>query len=616
MNPQFPIRKKKRLGKKRAFVLVAAFGVLLLLAAATSSYLDSATQTNRIARRQAADVRVTGLCEAGAQVALRSLWRPFRVNQNFTDMDTVCNGASVNAPTNGTLGTVPNIGKYSAGVIAYSQPAGNSFVRNVTVRAVGWIDADNDNVLDAGEARKTVDVQARYELARSAVFDYTYFVNNYGWMNGFGPTDLIVNGDMRANGNFDFSGGDPTINGSIVACANEKLIPAAAGLITGSPYKWDNATYNTKASNDPRVRPVYDAAAHGAKGTAAYENYRDFVFESTGSIVNGRTDGSVKFDATGTKNWTRTSGPTATHTTLDTNPAQELIMPDLQNTATYVDLSQNYTDAKATFADGSANPNYGQGSYLEVWNSSTHAYQRVTTSGVLTGSVMAIGTEDHPVKIHGPVTITQDVVVKGYVTGQGTIYAGRNVHVVGTWKYKSPPDFRGSAVTADQRNEKKDLVALCAGASLIMGNPKGFSDPYPLHYMTPPFTKARYAEDGTLIPAYNATDTDGFGIKKYQSLFGDDAIDAIASGVNQVDGILYSNFVGGGNIGTAGGGVKLNGTLICKDEALVTWSLPLEMNYDNRIRERQLTNQPMIDIKLPRSPVLLRSTWQDKGFQW
>jgi len=38
------------------------------------------------------------------------------------------------------------------------------------------------------------------------------------------------------------------------------------------------------------------------------------------------------------------------------------------------------------------------------------------------------------------------------------------------------------------------------------------------------------------------------------------------------------------------------------------------MNYDSRIREREITQTPLIDLQLPRSPVMLRSTWQDRGF--
>ncbi|HCM74451.1 MAG TPA: hypothetical protein DIS87_09960, partial [Armatimonadetes bacterium] len=80
-------------------------------------------------------------------------------------------------------------------------PAADPYRRIVTVRSVGWLDSNNNGALDANESSMTVDVTANYELARSGIFDYTYFINNYGWMSGFNATNLLVNGDMRANGN-------------------------------------------------------------------------------------------------------------------------------------------------------------------------------------------------------------------------------------------------------------------------------------------------------------------------------------------------------------------------------------------------------------------------------
>lgn len=147
-----------------------------------------------------------------------------------------------------------------------------------------------------------------------------------------------------------------------------------------------------------------------------------------------------------------------------------------------------------------------------------------------------------------------------------------------------------------------------------MGNTTTFTDSYPLYYMMPPFTHGRYDDNGNYIPPFNAKEVDSTGKMKYQSTFSDSYINSISSAVTQVDAILYTNFVGGGNLGTGGGGVQFNGSIISKDEAMVIWSLPMYMNYDSRIRERNLTQTPLIDIQLPRSPVMLRSAWKDRGF--
>lgn len=290
-------------------------------------------------------------------------------------------------------------------------------------------------------------------------------------------------------------------------------------------------------------------------------------------------------------------------------------MPDLSDLTYYQNLSSTYVDTKATYTDGTANPSYQQGAWVKVWNSTTNTYDTITTNGVVTGSAALIGTSSKPILVHGPVTFTQDAVIKGYVQGQGTIYTGRNVHIVGSIVYKNPPDFRGNDMQAiDNLNEKKDMVALAARGSVIMGNVSTFTSFYPLQYMTPPFTHGRYDDMGNWIPPFDANQIDGTGFKKYQSVMGNSYINSISSGINQMDAILYTNFVGGGNIGTGGGGVTFNGSIISKDEAMVVFSLPMRMNYDHRIRERTLTQTPLIDLQLPRSPVMLRSTWQDRGF--
>ncbi len=610
--------------RERGAAFASLFILLAAIALGAGAYMNRATQTLRESRRRSAEIQTTHLCEAGVQSVLRSLWRPFKTTQNFTAIDTGLASASTSAPKGSLAGSLPNVGRFSAGVIAVSTPASDSYSRVVTIRSVGYIDRDNDGLYDSGEAAKVVDVVAQFQLSRSQVFDYQYFVNNFGWMSGFGANDLVVNGDMRANGDFSFSNGSPTINGSVIAALNEKLSPVSAGKLTGLPIKWTNTSYNgapgtgTAEDDKYRWRQAYDTAKHGARGSTEYNKWRDIIFDSDGSIQQNRLAGAALGDVSGLKGWVRPDSNSAgTTSTIDTASTQEVVMPDLSDLSTYQALSSGYVDDKPTFADGTANPYSGQGAWLEVWNSTTNTYQRVTTNGYISGSTVLIGTSTKPIKIHGPVTVAQDVLIKGSVQGQGTIYAGRNVHIVGSIRYVSKPDFRGNDPTViDNANEKDDMLGLAARGSVIMGNSATFSDSSPLQYMTPPFTKGRYDEAGNWIPPYNAKAVDSTGFMKYQTVMGTSVMNSVAEGINQIDAVLYTNFVGGGNIGTSGGGVIFNGSIISKDEAMVVWSLPMRNNYDTRIRERTATQKPLIDIKLPRSPVMLRSTWQDRGFSW
>jgi hypothetical protein len=621
--------------KKRGAALLASFIVMSLLAVAAVSYIDRCTQTIRESVRATHEVQTTHLCDSGVQTVLREIWRPFKVEQTFDDMDAMFTGSSPTKPKGSVTGLLGTDGRFASAVISYQNI--DAYGRIVRVRSVGWVDSDQDGNLDDGETRKIVDVNTLVELKRSAVFDYTYFVNNYGWMKGFDENDLIINGDIRANGNFDFTGGSPTVNGSIFAANNSKLEGSPSGLINSAPVKYTNSRYasitqlvadipivgDLLTDDDAdfgigqpgRMRQPYDPAKHGAIGSAEFEKWRDYVFFEGGQISGDHSFGTVLGDSTGKYSWSRTSeGSAPTKGLIDSEPTSEIVMPDLSDLTRYQTLSSTYVDPKQTYLDGTANPNYGKGAYIEVWNSSTLKYDRVTTTGNYSGSLVLIGTKSKPIKIHGPNTISQDVVIKGYIDGQGTIYSGRNVHVVGSIRYTKAPRFKGNdPAKVEKLVEKADFLGLAARASVIMGNPTTFTSSYPLQYMTPPFTKGRYDEDGTWVPAFDATKTDSTGRKRYQSTISDTQMNSIAEGVNQIDAVMYTNFVGGGNVGTGGGGVTVNGTIISKDESIVVWSLPMRMNYDTRIRERKATKNPLIDLMLPRSPSLLRQTWQEHG---
>ncbi|MBS1707900.1 MAG: hypothetical protein JSS65_04170 [Armatimonadetes bacterium] len=644
------MKKLQRLHKRRGSALPVVFGLMSLLAVCLAVYLDRATYAFRSAKKNEHDVQTSHLCESGVQAVLRSLWRQFKTAQNFSGMDAAVSGATSENPKASQSGSVEGVGKFAAGVISVVQPGGSTYDRLLTIRAVGWIDTNGNGVQDTDEHRRTVDVTVDYTLDRSKVFDYTYFVNNFGWMTGFAPDQLYINGDARSNGDFTFTNGSGTLNGSVIASYNDRLVPGAPGVVNLAPYKWTTSGYKSQINggltHGSRMRQPYDPAIHGAVGSAEFEKWRGLVYNDQASIVNNDVFGAAMQDVNGTRAWTNTSG-TPTYSTLDNTPSKSLTLPDLSDFGSVSDAadgngkrfakSKAWTDDKATFGDGTANPNYSgtsgtsnefnadgspnvnyRGAYVDVYNSSTGKYQRVSSGGVVTNSALLIGTSSNPIRVHGPVTVNGDVAISGYVQGQGTLYTSRNVHIVGSIKYKNPPDFRGNDMNAVENSiEKKDILGLAASQSIIMGDTTAFGS-YPLNYMTPPFTKPRYDDNGNLIPAYDATQTDSWGKKKYQSLLETGSTSsaykaAAAGGVNQIDAVLYTNFVGGGNVGTSGGGMTLNGTIIAKDEAIVTWSLPIRMNYDHRIKERSLNQKPLIDIDLPRSPTMIRNSWQDRG---
>ncbi len=282
---------KARIGGSIAIGVLMIAAVVLELGAAT---LFFATGNIRRGVREENLTMLLHGAEAGIDFECDAIWRTFKETQTLETIDTAASGADESDPlvvNNGTFnGPAGDTGaqiRYTVAVIGCTVT--DSYTRDLTIRSVAWLDENNNGVWDAGEPARSIICQVRYTLSRSGVFDYAYFVNNYGWMTGFGPSDLVVNGDMRANGNFDFSGGSPTINGSVYAAANNLLIPGAAGIVNITPSQWSNSYYASVAS--PQARQAYDPAIHGVKGSQTYENWRDVIYDQDGRWSTARPPG-------------------------------------------------------------------------------------------------------------------------------------------------------------------------------------------------------------------------------------------------------------------------------------------------------------------------------------
>lgn len=55
----------------------------------------------------------------------------------------------------------------------------------------------------------------------------------------------------------------------------------------------------------------------------------------------------------------------------------------------------------------------------------------VSRSGAIDGNLILVGTRDNPIDLSGDIWVEGDVIIKGFVTGQGAIYSGRNVYLAG-----------------------------------------------------------------------------------------------------------------------------------------------------------------------------------------
>ncbi len=626
-------------------------GVMGLVILSVTSFIDQSTSAIRQARHSNAEARAMQLCESGYQHLMHVHYGNFAASQSLTTIDSAFFGASPTSPRGTVAGMMDDVGNYSTGVIGIVTPPSQQNARIVTIRTVGWIDQDKSGTLNSGDPQKTIDYVVKIELARSQVFDYARFINNYSWVKGFNRWNMIVNGDWRVNGDFDILNGELTLNGSLYAAPNTDLDPPSAGTISSYPWKDDNWNYNSKvtgASYGSRMRQQYDPAIHGAYGTPEFERWRDLLFFTEATVVNGRTFGAVLGDSNGVKGritqWDRVS-----HRVLDTASTSKIEMPDLRDFGSPTDpaneagqqfaKSKAWRNEKATFLDGTPNPNYSgsptsaneflspgvpnpnySGAFVDVWDTTTNQYRRVSSNGVVPNSALLVGTSSHPIRVHGPVTIEGDVAIAGVVEGQGTLYTTRTVHILADVTYKNAPDFRGNNIDAiEAQGERADALGLCARGSVMVGKSTDF-DPDTINHMKPPFTKARKLPDGTILPAFDGSDLDGYGIRKYESLLQHDPATAAtyaalaANGVSRIDGVVYTNNMFGGEVGWDYNGFTVNGSVIAKDEAITAWSHPVIMNYDQRIRDRG-TGGPLIDIELPRGPRFSKRLWQDRGFR-
>lgn len=101
-------------------------------------------------------------------------------------------------------------GTYAACLTLVRQSSNEVVVR---VDATGYSD-DSPGSLAPGESPvpfRAVTTTLRYALGPSEVFNYGYFINNWGWF--YGDT-ISCNGNVRSNGQFDVAGYSPTVTGT------------------------------------------------------------------------------------------------------------------------------------------------------------------------------------------------------------------------------------------------------------------------------------------------------------------------------------------------------------------------------------------------------------------
>ncbi|PIQ86030.1 MAG: hypothetical protein COV74_06250 [Candidatus Omnitrophica bacterium CG11_big_fil_rev_8_21_14_0_20_45_26] len=433
-------------------------------------------------------------------------------------------------------------------------------------------------------ARRSMTGEMRFNLGQSPVFDYGYFINNFGYWWG-GP--LNANTDMRANGDFELNY-QPNVNGDVYAAPNDELgAPGEINCNRNPCTNYDSLEAYLDDLNTPlEARPGSPSALGGEEGQ--YE-------------VDGGYSGEPIFQE-------------------DPEP---ISMPYLGNISFY----QSYASAKN-----------GTLSFNDAWTGEPEVVN-ANYDGVL----VLIGTDADPIQINGPVVSTGDVIIKGKVTGQGTIYSGRNVHIIGDIEYVDGPgwskpdtDPEGTAAT----NSTKNFLGLAAKGNVVVGD---YTDNTHRSWMTSLLSPNgsysithKYTIDasdsslgynnctGGCIPNggnpdalwfdgdYTAEDgyvrEDDSPRRFYESTLVDADFDLLSptNAIDRIDAVAYTNHVYAGLMFDSA--PAINGGFVSRDDGMVVYS-GFTLNYDIRVKSNPY------DFYLPRT-ILFPDTlvWDEPVF--
>ena len=498
----------------------------------------------------------------------------------------------------------------------------------------------------------TIQERVAFGTGQSPVFDYAYFVNNYGWMNG---SSIVINGDMRANGNVNLSAS--TVNGFVYAAANDEVGAAGTVTLSSSPQIKSASSYRTAYGS--RSRPDtgdYDTAgAYDAPSSSGAIRKPSYTYE----------DGEIVASVGGTR-------AAVSDRPIVNEYSDSLPMPFVSVLDDYVEYARDYdggsggklTRPAFSYTDAAGTVRNVAGGTVDSHDAGTGPSGDAALAD--RGALVLIGTQANPIVVDGPVVVDSDVIIKGYVKGQGTIYSGRNVHIIGDIKYVNPPvwshpDADDAAVEA--ANAKKDMLGLVAKGNIVIGDPSdsawhssvdnyiksGTSSSVVKKYACDPsdadigypatfqgnytavedvngqkFGKVRtqtvktgeyvttrepqYDWWGRLTGYKNVTTEKtrtelctAYDRRYYETVCDDSILRTLkdASGIAQIDAILYNNHGIFGTPGRSGANFNLNGSLVCRDEALIFSGNGIRFNWDFRLGRHSTTKEARQKLGLP-----------------
>ena len=497
---------KKIFGSQKAFVLVTTMILLVTCLLGGSAYLTLSVNEVNLCKQEANSIKAFYLAESGLQKALYNIKGGNMTGETFRLSDISSGGDYLDGVFIST--SMTNLGNNVYRITATCQ-VGNSS-RSVTATALNQPPAK--------------------------VFDYAYFINNWGWFYGSGIT---ANGDVRSNGRFDFRHG-PTVNGDIYAGQD---IGVDGSGIKGKGGDEENQYTNCPRLDMPNLQDL---------------SYYESLAESSGGniIIDGNTiiDGVYGDDAGESGNMVLVGTPSKP---IEIN-GPVVITGDVVIKGTVKGQGTIYSGRNIYFAGDvlyknappSPRPASDDPSVVDNW---VEAHKDDDLVAFCASGSVVVG--DYTKSAEFGYTGMDRWYADGYVFDMGSEDVGRD----------------GIPGTGD---EDEDNGAFEPDYEDLDGDGE-FDDNY------------SWEDIQTSVPISQFDNLPG-GVASFS--------DIATNSLNRLDGVLYTDHSIAGRVGN---GVQLNGAVISKDEVII-YRNNIFFNYDERLNSRYRSDANwLIDLKLP-----------------
>lgn len=406
------IRQRKGSEARRGSALLSTVVVMVsLLGLLYSASAMSAVEV-KDSRRGLDKVKSKYLAEAGVENGMRFLALAVKNNKVHNPLsgltDLFAGGPTVTPiMAEPIMDGTTKIGAFSVSLTSVEQ---TSTSITIAIDATGYT-PDAPSALPAGrqvESWHSVRSTVRYSLAPSDVFNYAYFINNWGWFYG---NTIICNGNARSNGQFDAAWYSPTA--------------------TGQPM-YDSVTWNgTAASLSGYHDDNHDGLNDGNDG-GIFSGW-DIVRAGNVKGNGGNAENQHDFDG-------------------------QIEMPNLSDLSRY--------ESSAIEQNGSIKIG-GVTMTNAVCGDATGESQNLYLNGTLANPIVL----DGPVVVRGNVIISGYVTGKGAIYAGGNVYCPNSVKYVNPPSSTRPAGNSQAQTEAWlSANWNKDFLGLFARENVVIGD--------------------------------------------------------------------------------------------------------------------------------------------------